>query len=678
MSSTPVRILHLEDDPLDAELIAALLEADGLACRFDRATTRAEFLSALDGDYDLILSDYSLPTFDGVTAQQLARERRPDLPFVFVSGTMGEEVAIERLNEGATDYVLKQRLERLPRAVRRALQEAQTRLERARAEAEVRRLNTELEARVEERTRQLATANAELALREAELETSKAFLDSLVENLPLMLFVKDAQTRQYVRINRAGETLLGIPREQMLGRTDLDLFPPEIAEELMRTDTELVLGHVPVSIRDHVIATPRGTRFLHTEKRPIMDASGRPAFLLGISLDITERRQAEEAAGQARLEADRANRAKSHFLSRMSHDFRTPLNAIMGFAQLLELDEELNDEQLDNISHIRKGGSHLLQLVDEVLDISRIETGQLSLSMEPVRVCDVLRGVVDLLRPLAESRQITVSVDDAGHVDCHAVADAQRLHQVLVNLVGNAVKYNYDRGEVRLTLRCLDGKVRIRVSDTGPGIPAAKKDLLFRPFERLGAEQGSVEGTGLGLALAKGLMEAMNGTIGFEEVPRGATFWIELVESPEMSEQPSEAAGTVSTRPHGRGTVLYIEDNRSNVRLLERLLAHRPGVTLFTAVTGMEGFASAVRECPGVILLDLHLPDVPGEEILERLARDSRTRDIPVIILSADATSGHAERVLKAGARAYLTKPLVLSSLLAMLDEHLAPGEDPD
>jgi PAS domain S-box-containing protein len=677
MNSGAVRILHLEDDPLDAELIASILADDGLVCQFHRAATGAEFVAALDGDYDLIISDYSLPAFDGITAQRLAGERRPDLPFVFVSGTMGEEVAIERLNAGATDYVLKQRLGRLPRAVRRALKEAQNRLRRTRAEAEVRRLNAELEGRVEERTRQLATANAELAAREMELQKSKAFLASIVENVPAVLFVKDAATRRYVRFNRAGEELLGLSRDQVVGKTDEDLFPPHVAADFTHTDSDLLLGAIPFIARDHVIATPHGPRFLHTEKRPIADTSGRPAYLLGISLDITDRREAEEQAGQARLEADRANRAKSHFLSRMSHDFRTPLNAIMGFAQLLELDEGLTVEQLDNVSHIRKGGLHLLELVNEVLDISRIETGQLSLSMEPVRVADVLRNVAELLRPLAESRRITVSVDDADHHDCHALADSPRLGQVLVNLVGNAVKYSYEGDSVRVTVARQNGRIRIRVSDSGPGIPDAKRALLFRPFERLGAEQGPVEGTGLGLALAKGLMEAMNGAIGIEDTMLGATFWIELVEAADTSEHVStERSDAVSPRSPGRGTVLYIEDNKSNVRLLERLLSHRPDVRLLTAATGTEGFSRAVRESPGLILLDMHLPDLSGDQILDRLSRDRRSRDIPVVILSADATRLQAERMLEAGARAYLTKPLVLSSLLATIDEHLAPGED--
>jgi PAS domain S-box-containing protein len=669
-----LRILHLEDNATDAQLIAAMLAADGLGCQCDHVATRPEFVAGLDGEYDLILSDYSLPGFDGVTAQQMARERRPDLPFVFVSGTMGEEVAIERLNAGATDFVLKQRLERLPRAVRRALQEAHDRKERSRAEAEVRRLNEELEARVVERTRQLAEANIELADRKIELERAKAFLDSVVENLPAVVFVKGARDRQYVSLNRAGEEVLGLARREVLGRTDEDLFPAAMAERFRKTDTDVLQGRTPVSIVDEVVATRgREPRILHTKKIPIAGADGAPEYLLGIALDITERRHAEEEARLARLEAERANHAKSQFVSRMSHDLRTPLNAILGFAELLETDAGLSAEQVDNVRHILNGGAHLLELINEVLDISRIEAGQLSLSLQPVRVSEVLRDVVELLRPLADARGISMSLPVEGPHGWHVRADRQRLKQILLNLVGNAVKYNRNDGAVRITAGQVADRVRIRVSDTGPGIPAGKLGLLFQPFERLGAERSPVEGTGLGLASAKGLVEAMNGAIGAEAPGEGATFWIELPEAgptedclPERVRQPSAGA------PPGGGTVLYIEDNRANVRLLERLLSRRPGVRLLVAETGGEGIAFAVRERPSVILLDLHLPDIAGEEVLRRLLEDRRTRGLPVILLSADATPAQRERLLQAGARAYLTKPLALPSVLALIDQHLA------
>lgn len=672
----PLRILHLEDDPADAELVAATLAAAGVQSVFVRVKTRAEFVQALDQEFDLVLSDHSLPGFDGVAAQVLARERRPDLPFVFVSGTMGEEVAIERLNAGATDYVLKQRLERLPAAVRRALDETRNRRERDRAEAEVRRLNAELEARVIERTRQLGAANEALARHEAELRKTTAFLDSIVENLPAMVIVKDAIERRFVLFNRAGEELLGLSRSAILGRTAADVFPPLIAGTLDKNDTDLLNGRTDRSTVDEVVATrARGPRILHTKKMPVVGADGQPAYVLGISVDVTERRHAEEEARLSKLEAERANRSKSEFLSRMSHDLRTPLNAILGFAQLLESDEGLKADQADNARQILRGGSHLLELINEVLDIARIEAGQLALSLEPVRVFESVREVIDLMRPLAEPRGISMRCETTETDPWYVRGDRQRLRQVLVNLVGNAVKYNRPGGEVRIDAVRGDGKVRLRITDSGPGIPASKQPLLFTPFERLGAEHGPVEGTGLGLALAKGLVEAMHGSIGTEPSEVGATFWIELPEA-QGSEKNRHApimAGHAVAR-QGHGIVLYIEDNRSNVQLLRRLLERRPGVRLLAAGSGRDGIEAARRELPGLILLDLHLPDMRGEEVLQRLLADPRTARTPVAVLSADATGAQRERLLAAGARAYVTKPFALSTVLALIDEHLGSG----
>lgn len=527
MTTPRLRILLVEDSPADAELIAATLVQDGVACDCDRVATRDTFLARLDGPYDLIVSDFSLPAFDGITAQEIARRRRPDLPFVFVSGTMGEEVVIERLKAGATDFVLKHRLARLPGAVRRALQEARDRKERDRAREEVRRLHAELEQRVEERTHQLA---------------------------------------------------------------------------------------------------------------------------------------------EARREAERANRAKSEFLSRMSHDLRTPLNAILGFAQLLDTDPSLGDEQIENVRQILKGGSHLLELINEVLDIARIEAGLLALSIEPLQVSEVLSEVVDLMRPLASARRVSVAVH-LNH-DLQVLADRSRFRQILLNLLGNAVKYNRVGGDVRVTAERVAGRIRIRVSDTGPGIPEGKRALLFQPFERLGAERDTVEGTGLGLAVAKGLVEAMSGAIGIEVPAAGATFWIDL---PEAERQPSPEEGDGDPVQRERGTVLYIEDNRLNVRLLERLLGRRPNVRLVTAANGADGIALAVQEKPSLILLDLHLPDISGEDVLRRLRSDPRTAQIPIAVLSADAIQSQRDRLMRTGVQAYFTKPLVLASLLELIDTYLQP-----
>lgn len=390
---------------------------------------------------------------------------------------------------------------------------------------------------------------------------------------------------------------------------------------------------------------------------------------------------AEELVRDSQREAERASRAKSEFLSRMSHELRTPLNAILGFAQLLEM-ESLSPQQRESVGHILKGGRHLLQLINEVLDIARIEAGRLAISPEPVPLPDVVQETLDLMRPLAGGMNVRLAGDAAGTRTRCVLADSQRLKQVLLNLVSNAIKYGGRGGAV--TLSCEDvpgGRVRIKVSDTGPGIPPDRMERLFIPFERLGGEQTGVEGTGLGLALSKGLVGAMGGTIGVDSaVGRGSTFWVEFAAAesplerlgPRGQEEPSTVLPVTALRA---GTVLYIEDNLSNFELIRHLLTQRPRVKLLAAMQGRLGLELARQHRPDMILLDLHLPDIPGDEILRRLQRSSETRHIPVVMISADATAGQANRLLAAGARAFLTKPLDVKKFLALLDGLLGESE---
>jgi PAS domain S-box-containing protein len=512
---------------------------------------------------------------------------------------------------------------------------------------------------------------------EEQVRESRAFADSIIDNLPAIVFVKDARTLRYVRFNNAAEEILGLDRDEVLGKTEAELFPAALAQASADKD-RLVLGtRKPADIAEEVfVARGREPRVLHTKKIPVLDQSGEPVYLVGVSIDITEQREAHEQVRLAKLEAERASRAKSDFLSRMSHDLRTPLNAILGFAQILQMDR-LTLEQAESVQQILRGGVHLLELINEVLDIARIEAGRLSLSPEPVAVDEVISHVVDLVRPLGSARRVSLKADAGGAAGLHARADRQRLRQVLVNLVSNAVKYNRDGGEVRVSCVLDRGTVRILVSDTGPGIPPHKKARLFQPFERLGAELSSVEGTGLGLAVSKGLTEAMGGRIGFEStVDVGTTFWVELpytaAPAPRHVDEPAAAQGAPEA---AGGTVLYIEDNRSNVRLLERLLARRPGVTLLTAATGEAALRIIREQHPDLILLDLHLPDMDGEEVLRRIWAWPASRPIPVAVLSADATARQQQRLLAAGAVAYLTKPLDVSSLLKLVDERLVAGK---
>ena len=373
-------------------------------------------------------------------------------------------------------------------------------------------------------------------------------------------------------------------------------------------------------------------------------------------------------------EADRANRAKSEFLGRMSHELRTPLNAILGFGQLLEMGA-LSGKQREGVEHILRAGRHLLGLIDEVLDISRIEAGRLQLSLEPVPVQATLRHAMDLIQPLARGHDVAVQ---AGDVDerLHVLADRQRLQQVLLNLLSNAVKYNRPRGTVTATCeRAGADRLAIAVTDTGAGIAADKLDRLFVPFDRLGAEASGIEGTGLGLALTKSLVEAMGGAIHVRSREgAGSKFSVELlvVAGPiEATVAPAAEPAALADPDQPIRTVLYIEDNVSNLRLVESVLSHRPGVSVLSAMQGGVGLELARHHRPDLILLDRHLPDMAGDHVFNLLREDPRTRDIPVVILSADAIPEGAQRLLDAGVRAYLTKPLDVHKLLAIVDETL-------
>ncbi|MDQ2809651.1 MAG: ATP-binding protein, partial [Chloroflexota bacterium] len=356
-------------------------------------------------------------------------------------------------------------------------------------------------------------------------------------------------------------------------------------------------------------------------------------------VDIRARRQAE-AIRLAGLAAEEANVAKNEFLSRMSHELRTPLNAVLGFAQILEMGTT-TPKQTESLGYILRAGRHLLTLINEVLDITRVESGQVLIEQVPVVLRDLLQESLDLVRPLAIPRQIHLTLELPEELPPTVLGDRLRLLQVLLNLLTNAVKYNRLGGTVTLRCEPVADQVRILVCDTGPGLTPEQVARLFTPFERLGAEQTDTEGSGLGLALSRRLVEAMDGTIGVASVPgAGSTFWVSLIAGSPAAALPASSAGgeVVVARPAGPHTILYIEDNLSNLRLVERILDNRPAIKLLTALQGQSGLDLAVAQAPALILLDLHLPDLTGAEVLRRLRANPLTAATPVVIISADAT----------------------------------------
>lgn len=369
-------------------------------------------------------------------------------------------------------------------------------------------------------------------------------------------------------------------------------------------------------------------------------------------------------------EAQAASQAKTDFLSRTSHELRTPLNAILGFAQLLEHDLR-HSASAAQVAQVLGAGRHLLALIDEVLDIARIESGALQLDLQPLVLEPLLSEVEALIAPMAAQQRLRI--ERPAHSQAAVWGDAKRLKQVLLNVVSNAVKFNRPGGFVRLGLRQAQGEWLIDVQDSGPGLSAEQLPRLFAPFERLDADRLGVEGTGLGLAISQQLMERMQGRISVTSEPgQGSTFTLAL----RAADIPPPAEGTdASLRPAALTApgqqplrLLCIEENRGNIALIQALLARRPAWQLQLATTGEQGLALARQQPPALVLLDLHLPDLPGEQVLARLQAEPALRQIPVVVLSADALPATIARLKAAGATDYLTKPLDVPGLLARLD----------
>lgn len=450
------------------------------------------------------------------------------------------------------------------------------------------------------------------------------------------------------------------------------LLPYILPEDRQRVTERYALGAAsePEFELDFRIVTEQGAeRVLHAVGR---EDPSRPGCYVGTFQDVTDQRRAEQA--------EAANRAKSDFLARMSHELRTPLNSIIGFTQLLELDGLASPRQSEHVGYVLQAARHLLELINEVLELARIESGRMTISPEPVALGETVREVLALVGPLARDRDVILAsnTDGLAH-DGHVRADRHRLKQVLMNVLSNAIKYNRPGGRVDVSFAITAaGRVRTTIADTGIGVQPDQLAKLFEPFERLGAELTNVEGTGLGLALSKGLIEAMGGTIEVDSDPGiGTAVTVELAgaERPHGEHQPGpqeQQLAELAARSGTRQVILYIEDNLSNLTLVERILERHPAVELIPAMQGSLGLELAREHRPDLIVLDLHLPDMPGAEVLMRLKAEHTTREIPVVVLTADASKGQSERVARLGAADYLTKFLDVPTFLDVIATNLA------
>ncbi|ALO46893.1 response regulator [Pseudohongiella spirulinae] len=428
---------------------------------------------------------------------------------------------------------------------------------------------------------------------------------------------------------------------------------------------------------EHRVVWPDGTvRWLLERGSVVYDADGVPDQMIGVVQDIDDRKRAEMDLQAARLEADRANLAKSEFLSSMSHELRTPMNVILGFAQLLRYDEDLSEEAKDSVSEILKSGNHLLELINEVLDLAKIESGRLTISQEPIEINQLLNDCVRQISPLADERNIGIRVVTESSLA--VVADHTRLRQILLNLLSNAVKYNRESGRISVDICRLEkGRIKLSITDTGTGIEDDQISHIFEPFNRLGKESSAVEGTGIGLAISKQLIEMMGGEIHVSSTKgEGSCFWIVLdaadsISSTDLSDQIEPCLDapdlTISTE---RRPVLYIEDNPSNIRLMANIVSKRPDFEFVSAMSPQLGIDLAQSRKPDLIFLDINLPDMDGYAVLRKLRNIDALKATPVIAITANAMKKDMERGMAAGFADYLTKPIQVSEVLAILQRH--------
>ncbi|MEK9628506.1 MAG: PAS domain S-box protein [Nitrospinota bacterium] len=565
----------------------------------------------------------------------------------------------------------------------------------------------------------------EICVSESTTDEEKVFvgvLRDISERKAHEQAIDDANRERNLIFNSAGEGIYGIDLEgnttfvnpaacKMLGYTEIELLGKEqhnMIHHSLSDGTHYPKDDCPIhgTIRnkkdhhecDEVFWKKDGTSFpVEYISKPITD-QGKIIGAVVTFTDITARRAAEEELKHAyhvleeRIKertqeikaakelAENHNQAKSEFLSRMSHELRTPMNAILGFAQIMNESKKdpLPDSHKKRLGQILKAGNHLLELINEVLDLARVEAGKITVSLEPVNIAELVSDKLNVIRPMAEKFNIQVIDKISSHNDIYVLADKTRLKQVLLNLTSNGIKYNRKFGRVTMSIDKHEGEfLNIHITDTGMGISSEKLKRIFEPFDRLGAEGSEVEGTGIGMTISKKLVELMNGQINVYSTPgEGSQFSISLplgksttMKHKESFEITENSYSEFSTK---HLTVLYIEDNKANMLLVQDILSNYLDINLLTAQQAQTGLDLAHAHQPDLILMDINLPDLDGFEILKRLQNMEETHQIPVIAISANAMQSDIKSALEAGFKTYLTKPLNIDQFKGIIEKYLA------
>jgi PAS domain S-box-containing protein len=531
-----------------------------------------------------------------------------------------------------------------------------------------------IEQAVQERTQALRHEVSERQRTAEALRASEQQLQAILDSARVGIVKTDLDGR-ILKPNPAYCHLLGYEEEALCRMTVGQITHPDDRIEDQKLLVAMQRGECDVYRREKRYLTQDG-RVLNAQLTVALlrDAEGRPQFTVGVVEDIGEHLRLAEAE-RARETAEASNRAKSEFVSRMSHELRTPLNAMLGFAQLLGLDRKplLAEHQRGWATQIQQAGWHLLHMINDTLDLSRIESGMLKLEPKELELEALVNAALTMVLPAAEKRGLHIEQQFDRRARA-VLGDETRIKQILTNLLSNAVKYNVEGGSIVVRARATEAQaVEIIVSDTGLGMTRTQMDELFQPYNRLGRERSGVEGSGIGLVISRRLAELMGGSLRAQSVAgEGSNFILTLPRAPsgDATTTGDIELPTLPASYHQR-LVHYIEDNETNIEVMRGMLLRRPQVQLSVSMTGLDGLAAVRLQRPSLILLDMHLPDIDGLELLRHLKDDEELGGIPVVVVSADATAAHIEAALTAGAAHYLTKPVNLAGFLAVLDELL-------
>lgn len=511
---------------------------------------------------------------------------------------------------------------------------------------------------------------------------SKDYVDNIIKTMNSTLMIVNSD-KLISDANPAACDLLGYRKEELINMPFGAVFSDDLSEPKEGGSHDLMLNN-NIQNKEKFLISKTGKKIpVLLSKSILLDKEGKHQGVVFAGQDIRQLKLTEEKLIQAKEKAEKANQSKSEFLSHMSHELRTPMHAILGFSQLMEYDtnELLTDSQRTNVQEITTAGNHLLEMINDILDLSKIEAGKLTVALEDFVALNVIEDALTLIGPMAEQRnlQITNYLSD---FSVHA--DPLRLKQIILNLLSNAVKYNREGGSITLDSQKTDeGRTRIDIIDTGKGIPKEHQDLLFQPFHRLDAQGENVEGTGIGLIITKRLIELMNGTISVQsELGKGSCFSIEIPEGKQLPSLGEDKVIIPVRKENGKmekhkWTLLHIEDNAANLMLLERIFETKPDFKMLSAPRAQLGIDLARSHQPDLILMDINMPEMNGYAAMKKLQEYEETRDIPILAVTANAMETDIQKGLEAGFKAYITKPVNIKNLFIEIDRFLKPEDSP-